>query len=82
MSFGIFILTERFGNMRIIAIGILFTGLSQLLNGPIKFLPNSLIIMGIGQFLFGGFTVFFSIPLLPVLIQEGANKYPFKKFEV
>ena len=74
--------TNRYDNKAIISFGLLSTGLTHFLCGPIWFLPNNLIIMGIGQFLFGGFSIFFLITSLPVMITEATNHYPQQKFEV
>ena len=74
--------TDRYDNQMIISFGIFITGFFHFLIGPSRFLPDSLILMGIGQFLFGGFSILFLITCLPVMINEGITYYPNQKFEV
>ena len=50
--------------------------------GPSPYLPNSVIIMAIGQFFNGAFANFFLITTLPVMINDAVEGFPHNKIEV
>ena len=81
MSLTISWFTTRCNNRTLIAYGMFLTGLSQLLVGPSNFLPDSLLIMSIGQFMFGGLSILFLITSLPEMIKEATKAFPNQKYE-
>ena len=74
--------TDRYEIKGIIWKSMLLWGFANLLVGPSKLLPNSIILMGLGQFLNGILEVFFMTTWLPVMIEEGEELYPHNKLEV
>lgn len=68
--------TSRFDPKLVIAAGMGLWGLSQFLVGPSEILPNSLVIMVAGQFIFAFLSIMFLIPSLPVMINEGNSQFP------
>ena len=60
----------------------LLCGIVNFMVGPSPYLPNSVIIMAIGQFFNGMFANFFLITTLPVLIQDAVEGFPKNKIEV
>jgi MFS family permease len=72
---------ERNINRYVMFGGLLFTGISHIFVGPAEFLPDSLTIMTLGQFLisFGG-GIFF-IPILPEMMKAAWRKFPNQKIE-
>ena len=65
----------------IILVGLLTNGLSQFLIGPSPYLPNSLAIMWVGQFLHGFTACLYLITNLPVMINDTLEKYPGRKID-
>lgn len=73
---------DRNINRQIIFWGLLFTGFCHFLIGPAVFLPNSIIVMVAGQFLFALGTGVYFIPILPEMLKIGIKKYPQQQIEV
>ena len=57
-------------------------GFVNFMVGPSNSLPNSVVIMGFGQFLNSGLEVYFMTTCLPVMIKEGEKMYNNNKLEV
>ena len=59
-------------------LGALFCAISCFFVGPSAFLPipDTLLMMGVGQALLGVFTVPLLIPVLPEMVNSVINKYP------
>ena len=74
--------TDRFDIKGIIWKSMLLCGFVNFMVGPSNSLPNSVVIMGFGQFLNSGLEVYFMITCLPVMIKEGEKMYPNNKLEV
>lgn len=70
------ILSQKYDNKKLIPIGLFGCGLCCMLVGPCEILPNSFLIMGIGQFLYLPFDVFYLITPLPEMITQLEKKYP------
>ena len=75
-------MTSKIDAKYLICIGLLFNGIAQLLVGPSPFLPDSLILMALGQLLHGFTVCLFLITSLPVIIEDAIINYPHKKIEV
>ena len=73
--------TNRFDSKLIIVVWLFMWGWANFLVGPSPFLPNSFVIMWVGQFLNGAFTNFL-ITCLPVMIDDVWKEYPRRKNEV
>lgn len=58
-----------------------FNGISHFLVGPSPYLPDSLILMIVGQVLHGFSVTFFLITCLPVMINDAVEGYPKQKNE-
>ena len=82
VSLTITIFSDRYDNRLLIAIGLLLAGGSNLLVGPSPFLPNSFILMCIGQLLKGTFANFYCITSMSVLIDDACERFPKRKNEV
>ena len=74
--------TERFEIKGIIWKSMLIWGIAHFLVGPSYFLPNELIIMGVGQLLNGALEVFFTTTWIPAMIEVGEKIYPHNRLEV
>ena len=73
--------TNRYDNKVLIALGMFLTGLSQFLVGPSHFLPDSLLLMAIGQFMFGGLSILFLSTSFPEMIKDSTKAFPKQKYE-
>ncbi|CAI2367773.1 unnamed protein product [Moneuplotes crassus] len=71
---------ENFDPKKLIMFGILLTGCSLFLMGPSTLLPNSLVILSTGHLIMGATEVIFMLPILPILIKAGVDKYPKHKY--
>ena len=78
----VFWFTKRFNNKGFIWICMLICGFINFMVGPSPFLPDSLIVMIIGQLLNGIFSNFFLITSLPLMIQDAVEGFPKQKIEV
>ena len=74
--------TERFENKFLIVFGMLSAGFNMFLVGPSPILPDSLVLMCVGQFLNGGFSILFLITWLPEMIKDASKIYPDRIMEV
>lgn len=76
------ILIKGYDNKNLIPFGFFCSGLCMTLVGPTKGLPDSLIIMGFGQFLYATFSIFYLLwPLFEMIIQL-SEKFPNQEDEV
>ena len=73
---------ERIDNKLLIFLGMLFNGFSHIVVGPSPYLPDSLILMWVGQVVHGFTVTFFLITWLPVMINDAVIGYPRQKNEV
>ena len=62
--------------------GALFGSFSMLFVGPSYSLPNSLLLMAIGQLLIGGFGLFLMVPVIPEMINSASTYYPDQIIEI
>ena len=74
--------SNKINNKLLIVLGLLFNGLGQLLVGPSPFLPDSLVLMWVGQVIHGFTVTFFLITCLPAMINDAVEGYPKQKNEV
>ena len=75
-------LTDKFENKFLIVVGMLWAGFNMFLVGPSPLLPDNLLLMWIGQFLNGGFSILFLITCLPEMIKDASKLYPDQIMEV
>ena len=73
--------TSKINNKLLIFLGMFFNGISHFLVGPSPYLPDSLILMIVGQVLHGFSVTFFLITCLPVMINDAVEGYPKQKNE-
>ena len=73
---------DKIDNMLLIFIAMFINGFSHFLIGPSPYLPNSLILMIIGQMIHGFTVTFFIVTWLPVMINEAAKSFPEHKIKV
>ncbi|CAI2369700.1 unnamed protein product [Moneuplotes crassus] len=83
-SLGISVVMETFGKREfgvkgVIVISLAINGVNQFFIGPSEFLPNSLIIMAIGQAVIGAITIFCIIGALTIMIQDSETAFPAHK---
>ena len=81
-SLSISFFTDAFDNKVLIVVWMFCCGLVNFFVGPSEFLPDSIVLMWVGQFLNGAFANFFLITWLPVMINVSVNMYPKQKMEV
>ena len=81
-SLVVFWFTKRYNKKGFICIWMLIWSLTNFLVGPSPFLPDSIVIMIVGQLLNGIFSNFFLITSLPVMIQDAVEGFPKQKMEV
>ena len=74
--------TDAFENKILIVVWMFCWGLVNFFVGPSEMLPDSLVLMWVGQFLNGAFANFFLITWLPVMINVAVNAFPKQKMEV
>ncbi len=67
-----------------IIVSAFFTGIAFIFVGPSEIfgLPNSLVLMGVGQALVGVFTAFMMIPGLPEMVESTLPLYPGQERDV
>mmetsp|Transcript_18746 Transcript_18746/g.16596 ORF Transcript_18746/g.16596 Transcript_18746/m.16596 type:complete len:350 (+) Transcript_18746:167-1216(+) len=82
VSFSISWFTKNYANRGLIMIGALLSAFSMYLVGPSHILPNSLVLMGLGQLCIGGFGLFLMVPVIPEMINSGTKYYPGKIIEL
>ena len=75
-------MTSKIDPKYIACIGLFLNGVSQFLIGPSSFLPDSLVLMVIGQLLHGFTAWMFLITSLPVIIDDALIKFPNRKIDV
>ena len=73
---------DKIDNMLLIFIAMFINGFSHFLIGPSPYLPNSLILMIIGQMIHGFTVTFFIVTWLPVMINEAVKSFPDHKIRV
>lgn len=83
-SIGVQCLPARIDRRVIIIVSAFFTAIAFIFVGPSEVfgLPNSLVLMGIGQALVGVFTAFMMIPGLPEMVESTIPLYPGQEREV
>ena len=81
-SLSISFFTSAFENQTLIVVCMFWWGLVNFFVGPSVFLPDSLPLMWVGQFLNGAFANFFLITWLPVMINVAVRAFPKQKMEV
>ncbi|CAI2370229.1 unnamed protein product [Moneuplotes crassus] len=79
LSWTLSFFTDKYDSKIIIVVTIFICGLAQFLIGPSTFLPDSLILMGIGQLMNGVSNFFFCVLSLPVMIHDAEERYPEQK---
>ena len=75
------LIPDYFDKKVIITVSMFLTGTVTFLVGPSPLLPNSLLIMGIGNFFHGMFTSYFVIIPFPLMIETVSSRYPKQKLE-
>ena len=71
--------TDKYEISGIIWKSMLLWGFTCFLIGPSEYLPNSIVLMGIGETLNGLLLAFFITTWLPVMIEEGERMHPHRK---
>ena len=75
------LISDYFDKKIMITVSMFLTGVIMFLIGPSLLLPNSLVIMSIGNFFHGIFTTYFLIIPLPLMIEAVVSRYPKQKYE-
>lgn len=65
----------NYHNQTLISFGLILSGFSMILVGPSHLLPNSVIIMAFGQFIYMFFAIFAMITPLPEMIDQLNHRY-------